>query len=731
MAETVTISTFLELRDNMSAGLKKVEAALDRVNKAQQAAGRQGGKDPATKAAQARAKATEFAAKLERQRIREAEKLAMRELRAAEKAMAAKARAAEASARARIAAERRVAREAERSARQQQKAAERAKRERAEFVGKAGAAMFGPTLGGIAAAAITSPMAALQLGAIGLIQGITDGIKSVVSTGYDLVKGFIVKTFELGREYQIAIRRVAASLVTLDYSPTFELATKRAEQLYDTLRTMAAVLPGETKDYMEVFSMGLPAVLHAGERDLKGFAEKVSQYTAYALSRGVDNIQQTSRDLERMLIGKALGTTRMFREYIWYFRNITQDMQMQAKQFNEMPMDKRLKLMYSAIEMSSETFSYMKDDADALVGTFNSLTDQLIRIGGQPLFDRALAMLRKINAYLTDNNSVLTRTVSIVSNQLGDALYGIVLYVGDIANALVNVEQKELDASSAAVRWANKLKDVFDWLGLVEARERGAQARKLDEQKKLQEKHDEQQKARSSPEYERLMEKTGMETIPGREVTTYVPQPTPQTVITPGTYDPSISQQAQVALLQTNKAIVDSIGGPTKAYDRALGDVKKAATTPTTTKLVPGETRAPQVAKTLGAVNLPADKSRKALESAVIEGYRKGNKSVVTQYAQDVGFNMDEIETLYGRAMGPSSPVHEGGGGGGKAKRPKAAPAQRQTTINDFRFSKFDIKQEFAEGFDPDRIAVAFASDLGKLGEMRMQSAYAPLYSAR
>lgn len=42
----------------------------------------------------------------------------------------------------------------------------------------------------------------------------------------------------------------------------------------------------------------------------------------------------------------------------------------------------------------------------------------------------------------------------------------------------------------------------------------------------------------------------------------------------------------------------------------------------------------------------------------------------------------------------------------------------------DFRNSRFDIKQNFAEGFDPDRIAVAFASDLGRLGEMKTQSGY-------
>lgn len=49
----------------------------------------------------------------------------------------------------------------------------------------------------------------------------------------------------------------------------------------------------------------------------------------------------------------------------------------------------------------------------------------------------------------------------------------------------------------------------------------------------------------------------------------------------------------------------------------------------------------------------------------------------------------------------------------------------------DFRNSKFDIKQAFAEGFDPDRIAVAFTNDLAMLGERRLQSGLAPINAAR
>jgi hypothetical protein len=52
-------------------------------------------------------------------------------------------------------------------------------------------------------------------------------------------------------------------------------------------------------------------------------------------------------------------------------------------------------------------------------------------------------------------------------------------------------------------------------------------------------------------------------------------------------------------------------------------------------------------------------------------------------------------------------------------------------TVQDFRYSKFEIEQKFAEGFDPDRIAIAFAQDVGKLGEQKLQSGFAPTFALR
>lgn len=52
-------------------------------------------------------------------------------------------------------------------------------------------------------------------------------------------------------------------------------------------------------------------------------------------------------------------------------------------------------------------------------------------------------------------------------------------------------------------------------------------------------------------------------------------------------------------------------------------------------------------------------------------------------------------------------------------------------THNDFRGSNFDITQKFAEGFDPDRIAAGFVSDLESAATNRIQGGFEPLFSIR
>ena len=49
-------------------------------------------------------------------------------------------------------------------------------------------------------------------------------------------------------------------------------------------------------------------------------------------------------------------------------------------------------------------------------------------------------------------------------------------------------------------------------------------------------------------------------------------------------------------------------------------------------------------------------------------------------------------------------------------------PGERAKTVYDFRGSRFDITQKFAEGFDPDRIAVAFMNSLQGVADHKVSS---------
>lgn len=66
-----------------------------------------------------------------------------------------------------------------------------------------------------------------------------------------------------------------------------------------------------------------------------------------------------------------------------------------------------------------------------------------------------------------------------------------------------------------------------------------------------------------------------------------------------------------------------------------------------------------------------------------------------------------------------------------RIKKREPPPERQPPPVMDFRGSTFNIKQAFAEGFDPDRIAVAFSNDLATLGERRLQATTAPLFAIR
>jgi len=659
MAETVTISTFLELKDNMSAGLKQVEAALDRLNKAQQAAGKASGKDAASKAAQARAKATEFAARLEQRRMREAERFAAKEIRDTQKVMAAKTKAADASAKARVAAERRVAREAERAAKAQQRAAEQAKKDRADFIGKAGAAMFGPSVGGIASAYMAGGIkVAGPLAALAAIQGAIAAIQQAATAAYGAVKSFVVKVFELGTQYQDQVRNIAISLRTMDVAPTYAIGVSMAKKYYNTLEALAAKLPGETHDYVQVFTAGVTQALSQGERDLDKFADIASKFTATAINSSIPGgMAQAGRDIDRIMQGRVINTTFMWRKLM---PAISQEIghAITGLEWNKLLPADRLKLFYAAVNRGYKDVEETSHDAVAVVGTLNSLIARIFRVGGQPLFQSSLAIIERINKFLTDNNAKVIQLVSIISGRLGNVLEGAVVKVLDLANNFDSVYEKTASIAASLRDWGTHI-SPFLWVLNKAAEKMGAML----------------------ADFERL----GLE--------------------------------SEIARVKADRKIHYQKASEAFADPAVQAWLKKAPTT--------GFERTGLLREETGVTRENIGALTKWAQAGLKSGISREKLAAALSEAPGIQARDEAIAQML---SAPHSVTALGAPAAGRHKTPKA-PAGRQTTINDFRFSKFDIRQEFAEGFDPDRIAVAFSSDLAKLGEMRMQSAYAPLYS--
>jgi hypothetical protein len=84
----------------------------------------------------------------------------------------------------------------------------------------------------------------------------------------------------------------------------------------------------------------------------------------------------------------------------------------------------------------------------------------------------------------------------------------------------------------------------------------------------------------------------------------------------------------------------------------------------------------------------------------------------VIAVAQSFGYAADEVTRLAESASATNAAAKVGATGAGKGP-----------SVN-IQNARFDIKQSFAEGYDPDRIAVAFTDTLAKLGQYRGQSSF-------
>ncbi len=485
-----------------------------------------------------------------------------------------------------------------------------------------------------------------------------DAIKGTVTKAVDLATDFASASLELNKTFQDTRRRIAGTLKAFDLAPDMDSAVTKAQTAMETIKNLAATLPGEAQDYLGVFVQGLPKMVEAGMTDMSKAAEFASRYTAVAMDKMVDSAQ-AANDLFMMLSGTAGADVKTWRV-------LSAHIGMTTEEFNKLAAATRLDLISEAIEKEAATLPMAAAEYSGAIGEFLDTKNRIIEESGKALMDEFSETVRQITGYLQDNKEELL--------EIGKALNGVVLGGVRIVVGNFILMQKAVSGVNDLLDFVgDKIRDINDTMGSL-----------FFDVDNLVTRTDEATDAQRRLNEERIQ----------------------------GT-------QRYNELLREAKTIRDE--AKRQEREMAEGDKKRAAQEKTREaiwyrgieeklKLTDKVTMGAKIAPYVRQLHELSKKGRISKSEAMAFIESKGG---VREVAEDLWRKAEESRR---DAKGHKVKAH-------KAATPKV--------VQDFRFSKFDIKQEFAEGFDPDRIAVAFATDLSKLGEMRMQSAYAPLFTAR
>ncbi len=247
-------------------------------------------------------------------------------------------------------------------------------------------------------------------------------------------------------EAEKAETAIAGIFTTYDRSGTlgFSAARQMSQGVLAELERMAAVLPGETADYVTAYSGSLSAMLEVGVNDVVESARLAADFTAVAITKG-HSAMQAGSDLTRMMQGHAGLLTPMWRDLQALVSQTARDMHLNvqnASEFNRLRPDQRLALVRGAIERYRPLLGEFGNTWDAVAGTFTSNVTLMRRALAGEFYDTVKRSITELNT-LFDQNRQLVLAVArafghvgaVVSNQVVAAVRAL---GGALSSALTN-----------------------------------------------------------------------------------------------------------------------------------------------------------------------------------------------------------------------------------------------------------------------------------------------------
>lgn len=250
-------------------------------------------------------------------------------------------------------------------------------------------------------------------------------IKSIM-TG--LVGSYAInQVTSLGSAFELTQLKMAGFFTALGESDNFAGGLRLAEFSMRKIEIAAAALPGEAEDYVRVFTQALPQIQKGVGGSLDDMMAFSNRITAIGSMFQIDS-RQLSHDVQRMLaVGKGLAgfDVRTFTEMLPFLQQVEGQANLNTEAFNKMTNVERAKLLTKAMEQLQPMLDQASGTWDAMKGAIITSAKQITRLSTAPLFDGMKSGLGALNSMFYDasgNASDLTYNIIAVGRVLSSSI---------------------------------------------------------------------------------------------------------------------------------------------------------------------------------------------------------------------------------------------------------------------------------------------------------------------
>lgn len=528
------------------------------------------------------------------------------------------------------------------------------------------------------------------------------------------------------------------------YAADITQGSQLAVSAIERIEAAAAALPGEAEEYVTVFTAAFANIesharqflpVAAGEDSMAVMTDFSNRMTAIGRTFGID-AAQIGRDFNLMLSGRAGAAARTFSMLTPYLRQVAGAEDLTARAFNRMTDAERMRILTGGMAKLQPMLDAAATTWSAQAGTLKSLGERIFRVGTAPIFERARGALSDINNLLTLNRDRITNIATAISEGLvggfnngykallrfgqSDVFRRLTFFantMGGMALRIVSSEQGRGGAATAAGFAAGGPLGALVVSTVMSIASNG-----------------------------KLLNDTinGVMTVftqAGAFIESFAtPLGNASAMVggfvgnmIPGLLEAiggviSIFRVAFTPLFAIGSDIITFITPQMLRLGGAVGDFANALVGFVLPFVTQFGNAIQGIWQTISVVVRPLVLGFISMLTRFIEGIttilralRIQVDPIQTQRAPATAVT-DFFRTLMTRTTAATTPT---------TPRTPNTPAARggHTTNNDFRNSRFTLEQKFAEGFDPDRIAVVFARDIANSVNHRLYSGFDPLFS--